>query len=247
MALGSAWRPSKAIPVMFSELSLQYPFRKYQRMILHQIDTAPGDERHHLVLPPGSGKTIVGLELVRRFGQPAVAFAPTTTIQRQWQEKVGMFTEEPDIDLSAGATFCPGCRETLDIGVEVRDAGSGLLGWTLSADGSPITSGSGPIGQTIPWDGAGFGGGSHTLGLHARDWAGNTSDTSTHANLIVPAPPPGSPPGDSPSGSTTVSSGVAQSSVLAPTATPGRVPRPTQTPLSLPLGSLPAAPQLGAG
>lgn len=82
---------------MFSELTFQHPFRKYQRMILHQLEAAPGDERYHLVSPPGSGKTIVGLELIRRFGQPAVVFAPTTTIQRQWQEKVGMFTQDPDL------------------------------------------------------------------------------------------------------------------------------------------------------
>jgi hypothetical protein len=33
-----------------------------------------GDHRNHLVSPPGSGKTIVGLELIRRFGRPARHF-----------------------------------------------------------------------------------------------------------------------------------------------------------------------------
>ncbi len=51
------------------------------------------DRKHHVVAPPGSGKTIVGLELMRRFGEPAVVFAPTTTIQQQWCEEVGLFTE----------------------------------------------------------------------------------------------------------------------------------------------------------
>jgi superfamily II DNA or RNA helicase len=83
---------------MFQELSFRHPFRKYQGMILAQVEgqlgTKQDDHRYHIVAPPGSGKTIVGLELVRRFGMPAVVFAPTTTIQQQWQQKLGMFTSD---------------------------------------------------------------------------------------------------------------------------------------------------------
>jgi len=77
----------------------RFPFRKYQRMILAQIEaeqSGPTDHKYHLVAPPGSGKTIVGIELINRFGAPAVVFAPTTTIQLQWREKVAMFTESGD-------------------------------------------------------------------------------------------------------------------------------------------------------
>lgn len=74
-----------------TRLAFQYPFRKYQHMMLSRVEADPGDHRHHLVSPPGSGKTIVGLELIRRFGRPAVVFAPTSTIQQQWRDKVGMF------------------------------------------------------------------------------------------------------------------------------------------------------------
>jgi hypothetical protein len=80
---------------MFEQLSFQHSFRKYQHMILAQMETGQPDQRYHIVAPPGAGKTIVGLELIRRFGFPAVVFAPTTTIQAQWQEKVGMFLAEP--------------------------------------------------------------------------------------------------------------------------------------------------------
>ena len=80
-------------------LTFRHPFRKYQRMILAQVDAAlenPKDDRkYHIVAPPGAGKTIVGLELAARFGHPAVIFAPTTTIQGQWREKVGMFLDNP--------------------------------------------------------------------------------------------------------------------------------------------------------
>jgi len=83
--------PGKA----FEALSFRYPFRRHQRMMLAQAETDPGDGRYHIVAPPGSGKTIVGLELIRRFEAPAVVFAPTTTIQRQWQTQLGMFTSDP--------------------------------------------------------------------------------------------------------------------------------------------------------
>lgn len=87
--------PASAISNPFEALKFQLPFRKYQRLILSQMDSGKKDRKYHIVAPPGSGKTIIGLELIRRFGTPAVVFAPTTTIQKQWQEKVSMFTADP--------------------------------------------------------------------------------------------------------------------------------------------------------
>ncbi|OQA23143.1 MAG: Type III restriction enzyme, res subunit [Chloroflexi bacterium ADurb.Bin360] len=78
----------------FAMLRFQHPFRKYQRMILEQVASGQGDHRYHLVAPPGAGKTIVGLELLRRFDAPAVVFAPTTTIQEQWRAKAALFLPE---------------------------------------------------------------------------------------------------------------------------------------------------------
>lgn len=81
----------------FSELHFRYPFRKYQQMVLEMVTQRPaGKTNYHIVAPPGSGKTIIGLELIRHFGRPAVVFAPTTTIQQQWQEKAGLFTTDAD-------------------------------------------------------------------------------------------------------------------------------------------------------
>jgi superfamily II DNA or RNA helicase len=81
---------------IFERLSFRHPFRKYQRMILEQVATQQTDNKYHIVAPPGAGKTILGLELIRQFGTPAVVFAPTTTIQAQWYEKVGMFLDPVD-------------------------------------------------------------------------------------------------------------------------------------------------------
>src|SRR3954470_18849020 len=78
-------------PALFSDLAFRYAFRKYQRLILEAVDADQEDWKYHLVAPPGAGKTVIGLELIRRFGAPAVVFAPTTTIQQQWQEQVRLF------------------------------------------------------------------------------------------------------------------------------------------------------------
>jgi superfamily II DNA or RNA helicase len=81
---------------MFEKLAFRFPFRKYQRMILDQVVPNQTDRKYHIVAPPGAGKTIIGLELVRQFDAPAVIFAPTTTIQAQWRQKLEMFVESPD-------------------------------------------------------------------------------------------------------------------------------------------------------
>jgi superfamily II DNA or RNA helicase len=100
---------------MFSQLSFRFPFRKYQRMILEQIAGQQKDRQYHLVAPPGAGKTIIGLELIRQFNVPAVVFAPTTTIQVQWREKVGMFLDPANADISEYASMDAGQRAPINI------------------------------------------------------------------------------------------------------------------------------------
>ncbi len=79
----------------FAALRFSQAFWKYQQMALDVVEEqAAFDNKYHIVAPPGSGKTVVGLELIRRFGKPAVVFAPTTTIQKQWQEKVSLFVND---------------------------------------------------------------------------------------------------------------------------------------------------------
>jgi len=84
-------------------LSFAYEFRKYQRLILAHVGddlvSRTADRRFHIVSPPGSGKTILGIEMIRRVGAPAVVFSPTVTIQQQWRERVALFAPEgTDLD-----------------------------------------------------------------------------------------------------------------------------------------------------
>jgi superfamily II DNA or RNA helicase len=39
------------------------------------------------VVPPGGGKTLIGLEAARRLGRPTVVLCPNTAIQAQWIEQ----------------------------------------------------------------------------------------------------------------------------------------------------------------
>lgn len=84
----------------FARAEFVHEFRTYQRIILDRLAPrldAPGDdERFHLVAPPGSGKTILGIELARRLGERAVVFSPTTTIQSQWVDKAALFAPVDD-------------------------------------------------------------------------------------------------------------------------------------------------------
>ena len=81
-------------PTKLDQLKFRFPFRLYQKQILEQLDFSGKDRRFHIVAPPGSGKTVVGIELVKRLGKPAVVFAPNTTIQVQWKKQVGLFLPE---------------------------------------------------------------------------------------------------------------------------------------------------------
>ncbi len=41
----------------------------------------------HLVAPPGSGKTVLGLEVMLRLNKPTFIIAPTIAIRNQWAER----------------------------------------------------------------------------------------------------------------------------------------------------------------
>src|ERR1700691_6348173 len=47
-------------------------------------DQATGDRSTYLVVPPGGGKTLIGLECARQAGRPVLVLCPNTAIQAQW-------------------------------------------------------------------------------------------------------------------------------------------------------------------
>ena len=94
-------------------LSFQHPWRTYQRLMLARIEHLD-QHTFHLVAPPGSGKTIVGLELIRRGGRPAVVFEPTTTIAGQWVHELPMFTEDGQLARQL-ASLSPDTLSTINV------------------------------------------------------------------------------------------------------------------------------------
>jgi superfamily II DNA or RNA helicase len=81
----------------FAALKLKGSLRPYQRIALEafEADRAAGRRSTHLVAPPGSGKTVIGLEIMRRLDRPAVVLAPTATVAGQWRDKLALFAEDP--------------------------------------------------------------------------------------------------------------------------------------------------------
>jgi superfamily II DNA or RNA helicase len=76
-------------------------WRSYQQRVLDEFDAHIIDERVHIVAAPGSGKTILGLELMRRLERPALVLSPTRTIRDQWPARlVPLFMAQPPEDVA---------------------------------------------------------------------------------------------------------------------------------------------------
>jgi superfamily II DNA or RNA helicase len=74
-----------------------YPFRVHQRHALTAVEQseAAGARRSWVVLPPGAGKTLVGLETARRRQRTTVVLGPNTAIVSQWLRGWEELTGEP--------------------------------------------------------------------------------------------------------------------------------------------------------
>lgn len=71
--------------------------RTSQLDLLERLPVDTPDRTLHIVAPPGSGKTLLGLELAMRDGRRAVVFTPTTAIRAQWAEAArALVPEEGD-------------------------------------------------------------------------------------------------------------------------------------------------------
>ncbi|MDE0597561.1 MAG: DEAD/DEAH box helicase family protein [Dokdonia donghaensis] len=65
-----------------------YPWRTYQERFLKDFQDHIADDHLHVVAPPGSGKTVLGLEMMRRVDKCTLVLAPTITIRNQWEERM---------------------------------------------------------------------------------------------------------------------------------------------------------------
>ena len=71
-------------------------FRPCQQRVLDRARDYLGDGKLHIVAAPGSGKTVLGLELIRRLGAPCLILSPTSAIRDQWGERLReLFLADP--------------------------------------------------------------------------------------------------------------------------------------------------------
>lgn len=63
-------------------------WRNYQKRVLDRSAKYMSDGKIHIVAAPGSGKTTLGIELIKRSNQPALILTPSITIREQWIERI---------------------------------------------------------------------------------------------------------------------------------------------------------------
>jgi|SRR5262245_26907037 len=74
-----------------SDVRFRASWRDYQIRVLDELKNHIKDGRLHVVAAPGSGKTVLGLEVIRRLNRPALVLVPTRTIREQWVDRLAHF------------------------------------------------------------------------------------------------------------------------------------------------------------
>jgi superfamily II DNA or RNA helicase len=69
-------------------MTFRKTWRVYQSRLLDRLEGNLQNKRLHLVAAPGSGKTVLGLEVIKRVNQPTLVLAPTITIRDQWVDRL---------------------------------------------------------------------------------------------------------------------------------------------------------------
>lgn len=79
-------------------LKFKGTWRSYQARVLENVGRYLSDGKIHIVAAPGSGKTTLGIELIRRMNGNALILAPSITIREQWVARI------------REAFLCDGCK-----------------------------------------------------------------------------------------------------------------------------------------
>ena len=65
-------------------IQFEFPWRNYQARVLRELEAHLDDNHLNIVAAPGSGKTILGLEVMLRINKPTLILAPSIAIRNQW-------------------------------------------------------------------------------------------------------------------------------------------------------------------
>ncbi|CAM3589524.1 Type III restriction enzyme, res subunit [Vibrio aerogenes CECT 7868] len=77
----------------FNSMKFCHPWHPCQQRVLYAVKQHLCDRRLHLVAAPGAGKTVLGLEVFRMLGKPAMVLSPTRMIRNQWIDRLEDFCE----------------------------------------------------------------------------------------------------------------------------------------------------------
>ncbi len=77
-----------------ADIAFRKTWRTYQARVLSELERYLDDNHLHVIAAPGSGKTVLGLEVARRLKRATLIFSPTIAIRDQWVERLlGLFSE----------------------------------------------------------------------------------------------------------------------------------------------------------
>ena len=134
-------------------------WRHYQELALaaFEADRTAGRRHTHVVAPPGSGKTLLGFEMLRRIGAPALVLAPNSAIQAQWTRTGGAFGAPAGTVADApGAPVACLTYQALarldDPGAALRDAA--VARWTAERAAATAQEPAAVAAEAAAWTGA---------------------------------------------------------------------------------------------
>ncbi|WP_422368323.1 DEAD/DEAH box helicase family protein [Pelagibius sp.] len=93
---------SQTEPVAFPAFHFAGTWRGYQARVLAELQGHLDDARLNIVAAPGAGKTVLGLEVLRRLGRPALVLSPTRAIRDQWITRLHELFQPEEGDWPAG-------------------------------------------------------------------------------------------------------------------------------------------------
>jgi len=77
-----------------SGIQFRKSWRSYQQRVLTELERHLDDNHLHVIAAPGSGKTVLGLEVMRRLNHPTLILAPSIAIRDQWVDRfVNLFMD----------------------------------------------------------------------------------------------------------------------------------------------------------
>lgn len=87
MATGGSLMAEQKMDTFPADVQFRKPWRSYQQRVLDELGQYLDDRHLHVIAAPGSGKTVLGLEVMRRLNGPTLILSPTVAIQDQWVDR----------------------------------------------------------------------------------------------------------------------------------------------------------------